>query len=117
MSEQQTAQTGGTKLCHSAQYLINLQPLGDRASMVDGAAGQEELPNSTPNGTSQPASVAEASAEDREKASEWRLKGNEDFKSEICSPLHHDPSGMLPAACAYSQCAKSLPLWRRSSNM
>lgn len=50
--------------------------------MVDGEAAVEELPSSIPNGSpSEPASTAEPSAEDREKASEWRMKGNQEFKS------------------------------------
>lgn len=50
--------------------------------MVEATAAVEELPSSSlPNGTAEPASsIAEVSAEDRGKASEWRLKGNDEFK-------------------------------------
>lgn len=59
----------------------------------------EELPcSSTANGTSEPASPAEASPEDRENANEWRLKGNEEFKSGFRECLCHCEIGLLPAA-------------------
>ena len=92
-----------------AAYL-NPQPAGERGSMVDGAAGQEELPSSTPNGTSGPASAAGTPADDGEKASEWRLKGNDDFKSgkpdgrrqkhDACCRPHAHPHNMARPCCS-----------------